>query len=244
MAAVAGHFVYLLRCRGNRIYTGYTTDVEARYAKHCAGKAAHFTTAFPPEKLLGSIQVADRSTGLRLEAAIKKRLTRQQKEQLVAELLACSPAPVAHVIEYRKAQKQDLQGILSLFAELNPRDVAIAEEPAKAIWKTLLTNPLVTFFVAESGARLVGTCHLVVVPNLTRGGKPYAVLENVVTLQSHRRHGIATQLLQRAIQCAREAGCYKVMLLSSAKRKEAHKLYAKLGFDGTTKKGFDLRFAD
>jgi len=91
MDAGKGHFVYLLRCRGNRIYTGYAVDVEARYAKHCAGTAAHFTHAFPPIALLGSIEVEDRSKGLRLEAAIKK-LTRMEKEQLIREL-SKKPAP-------------------------------------------------------------------------------------------------------------------------------------------------------
>lgn len=79
------HFVYMLRCKGNRIYTGYAVDVDARYQKHVQGKAAHFTTAFPPLELLGSIEVPDKSTGLRLEAAIKA-LPRVKKEQLVREL--------------------------------------------------------------------------------------------------------------------------------------------------------------
>lgn len=79
------HFVYMLRCKGDRIYTGYATDVDARYTKHCAGIAAHFTKAFPPLALLGSIAVPDRSTGLRLEAAIKK-LTPAKKRQLIREL--------------------------------------------------------------------------------------------------------------------------------------------------------------
>lgn len=81
------HFVYMLRCKGDRIYTGYATDVEARYQKHLAGKAAHFTRAFPPLELLGAIEVSDKSTGLRLEAAIKD-LTRADKDQLVQELRA------------------------------------------------------------------------------------------------------------------------------------------------------------
>ncbi len=79
------HCVYLLLCKGNRIYTGYAVDLETRFMKHCQGTAAHFTRAFPPLRLLGSIDVPDRSTGLRLEAAIKKLSTRQ-KRQLIAEL--------------------------------------------------------------------------------------------------------------------------------------------------------------
>lgn len=85
--SLKNHCVYLLLCKGNRIYTGYAVDLEARFAKHCQGTAAHFTRAFPPLRLLGSIDVTDRSTGLRLEAAIKK-LSTVQKRQLIAELQA------------------------------------------------------------------------------------------------------------------------------------------------------------
>ena len=79
------HFVYMLRCRGERIYTGYATDVAARYQKHCAGKAAHFTRAFPPLELLAAIPVPSRSAGLQLEAALKK-LPRKKKEQFLHDL--------------------------------------------------------------------------------------------------------------------------------------------------------------
>jgi putative endonuclease len=79
------HFIYMLRCKGDRIYTGYTTDVEARYQKHCEGTAAHFTKAFPPMELLCSVPVPSRSLGLKLEAAFK-RLARVQKSMVIAEI--------------------------------------------------------------------------------------------------------------------------------------------------------------
>lgn len=35
--------------------------------------------------------------------------------------------------------------------------------------------------IAEVGGALAASCSLVVVPNLTRGGSPYGLIENVVT---------------------------------------------------------------
>jgi putative endonuclease len=77
------HFVYMLRCAGNRIYTGYAVDVEARFEQHKAGKGAKFTHAFPPECILKTFEVETHEKALRLEARIKK-LPRLQKEALAA----------------------------------------------------------------------------------------------------------------------------------------------------------------
>ena len=77
------HFVYMLRCKGERIYTGYAVDVEARYNEHCSGKGAKFTKAFPPECVLRTFELESREKALRLEARIKK-LKRPQKELLAA----------------------------------------------------------------------------------------------------------------------------------------------------------------
>ena len=77
------HFVYMLRCAGNRIYTGYAVDVEARFEQHKSGKGAKFTRAFPPECVLKTFELGTREEALRMEARIKK-LERSQKEQLVA----------------------------------------------------------------------------------------------------------------------------------------------------------------
>ena len=77
------HFVYMLRCAGNRIYTGYAVDVEARFEQHKSGKGAKFTHAFPPECILRKFELESHEEALRLEARIKK-LDRKGKERLAA----------------------------------------------------------------------------------------------------------------------------------------------------------------
>ncbi|SHG78143.1 putative endonuclease [Fibrobacter sp. UWCM] len=71
----------MLRCAGNRIYTGYAVDVEARFEQHKSGKGAKFTKAFPPECILRKFELPSHEQALRLEARIKK-LAREQKELL------------------------------------------------------------------------------------------------------------------------------------------------------------------
>jgi Predicted endonuclease containing a URI domain len=73
----------MLRCKGNRIYTGYAVDVQARFDEHCSGRGAKFTKAFPPECVLRTFELSDYRQALRLEARIKK-LKRPQKELLAA----------------------------------------------------------------------------------------------------------------------------------------------------------------
>jgi putative endonuclease len=72
----------MLRCAGNRIYTGYATDVKARFEKHVSGKGANFTRAFPPEKILKIFELETKSEALRLEARIKTR-PKTEKEKLI-----------------------------------------------------------------------------------------------------------------------------------------------------------------
>ncbi|MDE2070876.1 MAG: GIY-YIG nuclease family protein [Gammaproteobacteria bacterium] len=74
MNAKARHwYVYLLECRGERLYTGITTDVERRLHEHRAGqKGARFTRAHPPVRMVAAVRVASRPAALRLEAAIRK----------------------------------------------------------------------------------------------------------------------------------------------------------------------------
>ncbi len=78
------HFVYMLRCAGNRIYTGYAVDVEARFKKHVSGKGARFTHAFMPESILCVFACKTKNEALALEAKIKK-LSKAEKEILVVE---------------------------------------------------------------------------------------------------------------------------------------------------------------
>jgi len=49
-------------------------------------------------------------------------------------------------------------------------------------------------------------------------------------------------IIDKAVDYAKEQNCYKVMLQSSSKRIEAHKFYEKIGFDGDSKRGFQIRF--
>ncbi|HET7649847.1 MAG TPA: GIY-YIG nuclease family protein [Gammaproteobacteria bacterium] len=79
------YFVYILECRGGRLYTGITTDLARRLDEHRGGRrGARFTRAHPPAILLAAQRVSNRSEALKLEAVIK-RLPRAHKLEWVAQ---------------------------------------------------------------------------------------------------------------------------------------------------------------
>ena len=82
---------------------------------------------------------------------------------------------------------------------------------------------------------------MALIPNLTRGGKSNGFIENVITDEEYRRRGIGKKLIKMAVEYGKENNCYKIVLLSGAKRKEAHLFYEACGFDGNSKRGFEKR---
>ncbi len=75
--------VYILNCRGGRLYTGVALDVAQRFEAHLAGKGARFTRSFPPESILVQWPCANQRVALQLEYAIKQ-LSASNKKALAA----------------------------------------------------------------------------------------------------------------------------------------------------------------
>lgn len=77
-------YVYVVRCRDNTLYTGYTTDVERRIATHNAGKGAKYTRGRLPVQKVYVEAFTTKEDALRREIAIKK-LSRVAKERMLAD---------------------------------------------------------------------------------------------------------------------------------------------------------------
>jgi len=88
-------WVYMIACRGGRIYTGTALDPEARFRAHRDGKGAAFTRANPPEALIRSVPFESRSDACRVEAALKK-LPREGKLAWARGELSCSINDVSY----------------------------------------------------------------------------------------------------------------------------------------------------
>jgi predicted GIY-YIG superfamily endonuclease len=75
-------YLYVLRCGDGTLYTGITTDVQARFAQHQAGKGAKYTRGRGPLEVVYTEECEDHSAALKRELAVKA-LSREEKERMI-----------------------------------------------------------------------------------------------------------------------------------------------------------------
>lgn len=145
----------------------------------------------------------------------------------------------------RTLQSTDLDELLGLYAHLHDSDEPPPDREApEAVWAEALENPKCAYLGGFEGAALVSSCTVLVIPNLTRGARPYALIENVVTHRDHRSKGYGKALLARALAFAWSLRCYKVMLMTGRKDEATRHFYQSAGFDGDAKQAFIVKSAN
>lgn len=87
-----------------------------------------------------------------------------------------------------------------------------------------------TVIVAQAAEMLVSSCTLAIVHNLSRGGRSFGVIENVVTHADYRRLGLGGRVLAHALDVAWQADRYKVLLATGSKRETTLRFYEGAGF--------------
>lgn len=138
----------------------------------------------------------------------------------------------------RRAIRGDLVSLLRLYQQLS------LDEPREDLGPPL--PPVYTkafaaiemddrqhLLVADLDGNIVGSLVLVIVPNLSHRGAPWAEIENMVVDEASRGQRIGEELVNAAMDIAREAGCYKLTLTSNLRRTDAHRFYERLGFNST-----------
>jgi GNAT superfamily N-acetyltransferase len=147
-------------------------------------------------------------------------------------------------MEFRQLTASDLPSLLELYRQLDADDAESTAEHSMEVWKEIEDDPDIRYFGAVDGGRVVSSCYAAYVPNLTRGNRGICFIENVITDKEYRRRGLASRVIDMAVAFAKERHCYKVILQSGMSRTEAHRFYESKGFNGTSKKAFDMRLED
>ena len=141
----------------------------------------------------------------------------------------------------RHATEHDLHQVLNLYRHLHPHEAQLESATAERVWSNLLSSGFMTVIVAQAGEQLLSSCTLAIVPNLSRGGRSYGVIENVVTHADHRKSGLGRRVLTYALEIASQADCYKVHLATGSKRETTLRFYERAGFERGGKTYFEVR---
>ena len=138
----------------------------------------------------------------------------------------------------REAQESDLLALLELYLHLHEQRVPEQDTHVMAVWQSILQDKNHHLIVCEEDGKIVSSCVFVVILNLTRNVRPYALIENVVTHPDYRQRGLASACLNYAKQIAQRENCYKIMLLTGAKDEATLHFYRKAGYNSSDKTAF------
>ena len=137
----------------------------------------------------------------------------------------------------REINKSELQKLLDLYRYLHNEVPATVSQAAVA-WEEIQRSSHIQYFGVFDEKELIASCNITLIPNITRGCKPYGVIENVVTKRNRRRSGYGKALLKYALEVAWGKGCYKVMLMTGRLDEETFAFYESAGFDRHGKQAF------
>ena len=144
------------------------------------------------------------------------------------------------MITVREAVKKDLDELLNLYLFLHEKNIQKNSDYLENTWKTIIEDINHHIVVKEINGKIVSSCVCVIVPNLTRNIRLYALIENVVTNEGYRGKGYATECLNYAKETAIKNNCYKMMLLTGTKSENTLAFYKSAGYNSDDKIAFIL----
>lgn len=138
----------------------------------------------------------------------------------------------------REAKRNDLDQILELYLFLHEKEIPASSPQLTSAWDQIIEDRNHHLIVYELDGRIIFSCVCVIIPNLTRNVRPYALIENVVTHPDDRGKGYATACLNYAKEIAKQENCYKMMLLTGSKDPNTMNFYRNAGYNSTDKTAF------
>ncbi|MCK5836865.1 MAG: GNAT family N-acetyltransferase [Desulfobacula sp.] len=148
-------------------------------------------------------------------------------------------------MEAREIKKSELDQLLE-FYQLHLYDVKddpLADQTVvDQIWNTIQTSENFAVLGIFDKDLLMASCSITIVPNLTRGCRSYALIENIATHRQYRREGYGRANLSYAIEYAKERGCYKAMFMTGHLNTKVEKFCKATGFNGDEKKAYIKRW--
>ncbi len=138
----------------------------------------------------------------------------------------------------REILDNELTELLQLYTHLHGNKMPEPTKELSLLWEQIFKDPNHHIIVAEENGKIVSSCVVVIVPNLTHQQRPYALVENVITDEKSRNRGFATACLNYAKEIALSKNCYKIMLLTGSKEEATLRFYEKSGYNRKDKTAF------
>ena len=138
----------------------------------------------------------------------------------------------------REAAEGDLLPLLELYTQLHNNTMPEINITLNDLWRGIMADNNHHIIVGTNENLIVSSCVLIIVPNLTRGQRPYALIENVITHEKYRNKGYATAVLNYARELAAKDNCYKIMLMTGSKEESTYSFYEKAGYNRNDKTAF------
>jgi GNAT superfamily N-acetyltransferase len=136
-------------------------------------------------------------------------------------------------LEIRRATEHDVPAIVAMLADdaLGATREDTADLGAYlAAFGRIDADPHQHLAFATVDGKPAGTLQLTIVQGLSRHGMRRAIIESVRVHRDLRGQGLGSELIEWAIERARELGAGIVQLTSDASRTDAHRFYENLGF--------------
>ena len=133
---------------------------------------------------------------------------------------------------FRAATRADLPAIVAMLAEdsLGATRESTDDPAYAAAFDLIDADPRNTLVVADRAGEVVGTMQLTYIPGLSHRGSERLQIEAVRVRADQRGRGLGREMIQWAVDGARERGCRLVQLTTDKRRVDAHRFYASLGF--------------
>lgn len=138
----------------------------------------------------------------------------------------------------REANRDDLEKLLTLYTHLHDNKFPNLDLRILGIWVDIMNDPQQHIIGGFIGDKMVSSCVVIIIKNLTHGQRPYALVENVITHSRYRGRGYATEILNFARNLARKNGCYKIMLMTGSKEESILEFYERAGYNREDKTAF------
>lgn len=141
-------------------------------------------------------------------------------------------------LTHRKARIDDLKAIISLLADdklgvtREQSSDEINQRYIDAFYK-INNDPNQYLMVICKEEKIIGTCHLTLIPSLTFTGSTRMQIEAVRVYSDARDQNIGQRMIEFAMDWGKKHGAIIFQLTTNKERADALRFYEKLGFKAT-----------